>query len=212
MLTSAWVSHQYLLGGRPSAARGWLARAERGLEDRQCEGRGWVAVERAREGQSIDECAAHARRALEIAREHGAGDLEVFALSLLGQAEVRAGRVVEGMGLLEEAMASASAGQVRNIHTLAEAYCNLIAACTGAGGVVATAFAEKAVEGSLTGRDALLDLTEEPKRLAEPIVRVGGLLLLAQRSFEGVSRCFPLSAFQKLDRLHRRDHPTIART
>ena len=131
--TGAWVSHQYLLGGRPSAARGWLARAERGLEDRQCEGRGWVAVERAREGQSIDECAAHARRALEIAREHGAGDLEVFALSLLGQAEVRAGRVVEGMGLLEEAMAAASAGRVRNVHTLAEAYCNLIAACTGAG-------------------------------------------------------------------------------
>ncbi len=131
--TAAWVSHQYLLGGRPSAARGWLARAERGLEDRQCEGRGWVAVERAREGQSIDECAAHARRALEIAREHGAGDLEVFALSLLGQAEVRAGRVVEGMGLLEEAMAAASAGRVRNVHTLAEAYCNLIAACTGAG-------------------------------------------------------------------------------
>ena len=131
--TAAWVSHQYLLGGRPSAARGWLARAERGLEDRQCEGRGWVAVERARQGQGIDECAAHARRALEIAREHGAGDLEVFALSLLGQAEVRAGRVVEGMGLLEEAMAAASAGRVRNVHTLAEAYCNLIAACTGAG-------------------------------------------------------------------------------
>jgi ATP/maltotriose-dependent transcriptional regulator MalT len=131
--TAAWVSHQYLLVDRPSAARGWLARAERALEDRQCEGSGWVAVERARQGQSIDECATHARRALEIARENGAGDLEVFALSLLGQAEVRAGRVVEGMGLLEEAMAAACAGRVRNVHTLAEAYCNLIAACTGAG-------------------------------------------------------------------------------
>ncbi len=131
--TAAWVSHQYLLSGRPSAARGWLARAERALEDRQCEGRGWVAVERARQGQSIDECAAHARRALEIARENGSGDLEVFALSLLGQAEVRSGRVVEGMGLLEEAMAAASAGRVRNVHTLAEAYCNLIASCTAAG-------------------------------------------------------------------------------
>jgi ATP/maltotriose-dependent transcriptional regulator MalT len=131
--TAAWVSHQYLLVGRPSAARGWLARAERGLEDGQCEGRGWVAVERARQGLGIEECAAHARRALAIARESGADDLEVFALSLLGQAEVRAGRVAEGMGLLEEAMAAASAGRVRNVHTLAEAYCNLIAACTGAG-------------------------------------------------------------------------------
>ena len=39
----------------------------------------------------------------------------------------------EGMELLEEAMAAASAGRVRNVHTLAEAYCNLIMACTSAG-------------------------------------------------------------------------------
>ena len=70
---------------------------------------------------------------MEIARETGADDLEVFALSQLGQAEVRAGRVPEGMGLLEEAMAAASAGRVRNVHTLAEAYCNLITACSSAG-------------------------------------------------------------------------------
>src|SRR5687767_2753257 len=30
--TAAWVSHQYLLSGRASAARGWLSRAERALE------------------------------------------------------------------------------------------------------------------------------------------------------------------------------------
>jgi DNA-binding NarL/FixJ family response regulator len=70
---------------------------------------------------------------MDIARETGAGDLEVFAMSLLGQAEVRAGRVSEGMQLLEEAMTAASAGRVRNVHTLAEAYCNLIAASTSAG-------------------------------------------------------------------------------
>jgi hypothetical protein len=78
----------------------------------------------------------------------------------------------------------------------------------GAGGVVATAFAEEAVEGPLAGRDALLDLTEEPERQAEPILRIGGILL-TQRSFEGVPRRFPLSAFQKLDRLHGGDHPTM---
>ena len=68
-----------------------------------------------------------------IARESDAGDLEVFALSLLGRAEVSAGRRQEGMRLLEEAMAAASAGRVRNVHTLGEAYCNLIMACTSAG-------------------------------------------------------------------------------
>ena len=130
---AVWVSHQYLLSGRESAARGWLSRAERAVADAECEGQGWIAVERARHAGDLDECAAHARRAMDIARQTGAGDLEVFALSLLGRTEVSAGRLEAGMRLLEEAMAAASAGRVRNLHTLAEAYCNLIMACTSAG-------------------------------------------------------------------------------
>ena len=57
----------------------------------------------------------------------------MFALSLLGRAEMSAGRRDEGMALLEEALAAASAGRVRNLHTLGEAYCNLIEACAAAG-------------------------------------------------------------------------------
>jgi ATP/maltotriose-dependent transcriptional regulator MalT len=131
---AVWVSHQHLTAGRTSAARGWLARAERAVEGAgECVGQGWVAVERARHAETVEECAEHTRRAIEIARENDADDLEVFAVSLLGRAEVSAGRRDSGMKLLEEAMAAASAGRVRNIHTLAEAYCNLIAACTSAG-------------------------------------------------------------------------------
>src|ERR687897_2039161 len=131
---AVWVSHQYLISGRASAARGWLSRAERALEGvGRCAGHGWVAVERARHAESMDECAEHARRAMVIARKSDDGDLEVFALSLLGRAEVSAGRQREGMQLLEEAMAAASAGRVRSVHTLGEAYCNLITACTSAG-------------------------------------------------------------------------------
>lgn len=129
-----WVSHQYLISGRSSAARGWLSRAERALEGApRGEGHGWVAVERARHAASPDECREWARRAMEIGRESSAADLEVYALSLLGRAEVNAGRRGEGMHLLEEAMAAATAGRVRNVHTLAEAYCNLILACANAG-------------------------------------------------------------------------------
>jgi ATP/maltotriose-dependent transcriptional regulator MalT len=131
--TAAWISHQHLLGGRVSAARGWLSRAERALDDSRCEGHGWITVERARHAESVEERAQRAQQALEIARATGASDLEVFALSLLGKAEVRAGRVAEGMQLLEEAMTAAAAGRVRNVHTLGEAYCNLIEACTSAG-------------------------------------------------------------------------------
>jgi ATP/maltotriose-dependent transcriptional regulator MalT len=131
---AVWVSHQHLIAGRTSASRGWLSRAERALEDAgSCAGHGWVAVERARHADSADECAEYARRAMAIAREVGAADLEVFALSLLGRAEVSAGRRGEGMRLLEEAMAAASSGRVRNVHTLGEAYCNLIMAATTAG-------------------------------------------------------------------------------
>ena len=132
---AVWLSHQHLLAGRASAARGWLARAERALDGLQasCPGRGWVAVERARHATSLPEQITEARRAMRIGRATGAADLEVFALSLLGRAVVSSGRRDEGMKLLEEAMAAASAGRVLNVHTLAEAYCNLIEGCATAG-------------------------------------------------------------------------------
>ena len=83
--TAVWVSHQHFVAGRPSAARGWLARAERAVDESGlCAGQGWVAVERARHAETVEECAEHARRALEIARQTDATDLEVFAVSLLG--------------------------------------------------------------------------------------------------------------------------------
>ena len=131
---AAWVSHQHTIAGRASAARGWLARAERVLtEVARCDGHGWVAIERARTAASVTDQISYAREAMEIARAESDTDLEVFALSVLGLAEVSAGRRDIGLGLLEEAMAAASAGRVRNVHTLASAYCNLIVACTSAG-------------------------------------------------------------------------------
>ncbi|WP_179966115.1 hypothetical protein [Modestobacter altitudinis] len=105
---AVWVAHQHPLGGRGSAARGWLARAERVMADvPSCAGHGWVAVERARQAATVRDQAAAASRALEVARATGDADLEVLAISLLGRAEVRAGRREPGLRLLEEAMAAA---------------------------------------------------------------------------------------------------------
>ena len=121
-------------GGRRPRAAGSRAPSAPSTAPALCAGQGWVAVERARHAETVEECAAHARA--------GAGDRAADGrrttsrcspLSLLGRAEVSAGRIDEGMRLLEEAMAAASAGRVRNVHTLAEAYCNLIVACTSAG-------------------------------------------------------------------------------
>lgn len=134
VLAAVWVSHQHMIGGRPSAARGWLARSERALEGvAACAGHGWLAVERARQSPSVQEQITHATRALAVGRTMGQSDLEVLALSVLGRATVDAGRWEEGLRLLEEAMAAATAGRVRNVHTLAEAYCNLIMACSSVG-------------------------------------------------------------------------------
>lgn len=42
---AVWISHQYSIAGRGSAARGWLARAERAVEALgPCAGHGWVAL------------------------------------------------------------------------------------------------------------------------------------------------------------------------
>ncbi|MGY1602081.1 LuxR C-terminal-related transcriptional regulator [Geodermatophilus sp. SYSU D00815] len=131
---AVWVANQHALAGRASAARGWLARCERALDGAPpCAGLGWLAFERARQAPAVAEQVAQSARAVELARAHGATDLEVFAVSLLGRAQVSAGRREEGLRLLEEAMASATAGRVRDVHTLASAYCNLVLACTSAG-------------------------------------------------------------------------------
>jgi hypothetical protein len=97
---AVWISRQYLISGRASAAGGWLARAERVLDATPtCAGHGWITVERARQASSVKECAEGARRALEIAREYGDDDLEVFALSVLGP-EVSSGRLDESARML----------------------------------------------------------------------------------------------------------------
>ncbi|MGQ1837365.1 LuxR C-terminal-related transcriptional regulator [Kocuria turfanensis] len=130
---AAWVSDQHLIAGRPSAARGWLARAERVLEDTPTGvGHGWVAIGRAQQADAVEDQAAQAARALRIGRETGAEDLEILALSLLGRAELTAGHREPGLRLLEEAMVAATAGRIRNVHTLGETYCTLVAACAEA--------------------------------------------------------------------------------
>ena len=131
---AVWVSHQHAIAGRMSAARGWLARAERALtEVARCAGHGWVAVEHARMSTSVADQIRYAQDAMTVARGETDHELEVVALSVLGHAEVSAGHRDAGMVLLEEAMAAASAGHVRNVHTLGTAYCNLIVACNDAG-------------------------------------------------------------------------------
>ena len=95
--------------GNLTAGRAWFARARRLVEDQPpCLEQGWVAV--AAMGCDVDDPAellAAAELALDRARRFGDVNLETKALADGGLAHVQAGRVAEGMALLDEAMALA---------------------------------------------------------------------------------------------------------
>jgi DNA-binding CsgD family transcriptional regulator len=130
-----WLSREYALVWRnDAAANGWLARAERLLGDvAPGAERGWLDLtksERALDGETAVELAA---AALEVAHESGDSDLELRALAQLGAAEIRVGRVDEGLARFDEAMAGATGGEPTALETFADVCCSMLAACEAAG-------------------------------------------------------------------------------
>ncbi|MDQ4082508.1 MAG: LuxR C-terminal-related transcriptional regulator [Actinomycetota bacterium] len=116
--------------GNEAAWAGWLARAERCLEDvHLCSEHGTIEIERAKRAAEPDVAEAHARRALQIARELRDPDLEVSGLSQLGVALVESGRWEEGMSLLDEAMAAAMGGEASDARAIGDACCQTLVAC-----------------------------------------------------------------------------------
>ncbi len=112
-----------------AAANGWLRRAEGLLEKTgPCAERGWLEHLRGKMSPDPATTADHARAAVAIARPHGDGDLEVWALSEHGRALVAMGRVDEGMAMLDEAAAAATAGD-RNLFIVGHTCCNMLSAC-----------------------------------------------------------------------------------
>lgn len=93
--------------GNRAAARAWFHRAARLLEDEpECLEQGWVAL--AGLGCDVDdphELMRRAELALDRARRFGDVDLEAKALADGGLAHVQAGNLVEGMSMLDEAVA-----------------------------------------------------------------------------------------------------------
>lgn len=123
--------------GNQAAARGWLARAARLVEDFQLALLGgWVLLCRAVIAEEDGDAAAAerwAREAHETARELADRDLELCALSALGSALVAMGRVVEGAALLDEAMAGSLGGEVEALDTVVMTSCQTIICCSRAG-------------------------------------------------------------------------------
>ncbi len=116
--------------GNGAVANGWLQRAETLLEESgPCAEQGWFHQLRGKMSPDAATTARHARQAVEIARRHGDTDLEVWALSEQGRALVSMGQVDEGMAMLDEAVAAATAGEARSFFVVGNACCNMLSAC-----------------------------------------------------------------------------------
>jgi DNA-binding CsgD family transcriptional regulator len=113
-----------------AVASGWMARAETLLRDAdECAGHGWLVLDRAPFTDDAEERARLAMAAMSIARRFRDVDMEYVAMALLGESHVAAGRVEEGMRLIDEAMTAVSAGEVRGVVPVGDIYCRLLSAC-----------------------------------------------------------------------------------
>jgi DNA-binding CsgD family transcriptional regulator len=130
-----WLSREYALAfGNESAARGWLARAERLLRDvAPGAEQGWLDLARSEQSRESSESARLASQALDVALRADDTDLELRALAQLGFAEVALGSIDQGLAHLDEAMAAATSGEPTSLETFADVCCTLMLACERAG-------------------------------------------------------------------------------
>ncbi len=130
--------------GDTAVASGWLERARRLLAGHeQTAEYGWLML---RDGEFAlfrghDPAAARERgmRAAALGRATGDRGLEFTGLALEGLARVSAGDVVAGMRCLDEASAAATAGEVKELHTVGVVCCWQIFACERVGDYVRAA-------------------------------------------------------------------------
>jgi ATP/maltotriose-dependent transcriptional regulator MalT len=122
--------------GEAAAGAGWLMRAQRHLRGRsECLQHGHVALCEAfvahRRGE-LEAALPLTERAIGIGQRFGDRDLVMMGIHAQGLALVAAGRVAEGMALLDEAMTSVVAGELSTYFTGA-IYCNVMATCLEVG-------------------------------------------------------------------------------
>jgi DNA-binding CsgD family transcriptional regulator len=128
-----WVGMNLALRGEMGPASGWLGRARRMLEREENESveHGYMLMPLAFQHEAAGDFEAGAAVAGEAAAiAERFGDAEAFALaaSVQGELLIKAGRVKEGLALLDEAMIGAAGGQLSPIAT-GIVYCGVILAC-----------------------------------------------------------------------------------
>lgn len=128
-----WLAFQLFHQGERARGGGWISRALRLLDEcpPDCVERGYLLVpegyRRIGEGK-WDEAHAAFREAHEVAERCSDADLSALALHCRGRVLIRAGRIDEGVALLDEAMAAVEAQEVSPA-VVGDVYCSVIEGC-----------------------------------------------------------------------------------
>jgi ATP/maltotriose-dependent transcriptional regulator MalT len=134
-LVALWLCVSYRAEfGNLAASGGWLAAAERLLDDASARAMdGWLDLVRAYHTTDPRQSEELATRALQFASDTNDRELELCGLSQLGAALVEQGRVDEGFRRLDEAMAGALGGEPASFDTVVFTACHMLIACQRAG-------------------------------------------------------------------------------
>ncbi len=130
-----WLTWDYLaFRGDTAVAAGWLERARRLLAGHEHAPEfGWLLLRDGEVALFRGHDPATARdaglRAAALGRDTGDSSLEFTGLALEGLARVSAGDVTAGMRCLDEATAAATAGEVKQLHSVGVVCCWQIFAC-----------------------------------------------------------------------------------
>jgi DNA-binding CsgD family transcriptional regulator len=128
-----WIGLTLLFQGDEGRGNGWLARARRLVEGRDCIEQGYLLLPIAEQclgDRQAEAALTAATGAGEIAGRFRDADLSACARHLQGRALIQQGQVERGLQLLDEAMVAVSGGEVSPIVT-GLIYCSVIAACHG---------------------------------------------------------------------------------
>ena len=130
---AGWIGMTLLFSGAVGPAGGWLARADRLLEDVPGETvvHGYAllpAMFRHQAAGDLEAAVAAAAKAVQIGKRHGDPELMALAIHAQGHMLVLAGRVPEGLSLLDEAMVTVTTAELTPF-VVGIVYCGVILAC-----------------------------------------------------------------------------------
>jgi DNA-binding NarL/FixJ family response regulator len=128
-----WIGMRLFMGGEVSRGGGWLARANRLVDEdgSDCVERGYLMLPqmfRAEAAGDLDVAITTAARAAEVGRRFCDPDLFALATHAQGNFLIDLGRVHEGLDLLDEAMLGVASGEV-SVMPSGIIYCGAITGC-----------------------------------------------------------------------------------